>query len=738
MKEGPFSQKAQNEQISALQQAVDDLEQWQIGVNGDLSVLIQAPTVALIPQAVNQIFNGEFTHSVGSWGNSATADNRRYECEHWFSHPVIDGQPMYPNTTTSGNASKIFTDTDVNTGSDVITITGHGFLTGTGILLTSSSPPAPLVTNTVYYVITLTVNTIQLATTYANAIAGTPINLTTAGGAVTDFLLFNYTLKTPQHTLYSPLFSDWSWTNPSAGCARFQGDKSIDALIPGTNIQPGYTYYAAFNIVKLNQYVTQLGASAERLWAGLYAKSPTWDWIGGDFEIDYEIVGTAPSGTTSRDYYIYVQTDRGFTVGSTVLTVANAPNDASFAAGSRVYLSWKNVLRYGVQIYNVYRKTGATYVLLQTITTGQTNTLDNNGVFATAAGFPPADFDRLVAYSASIADLLDFIPYSGDPLSPRWGTFPLALKVPQNYDMTQTDLTAYQWLRWGWDGIPGNLDLLIPDGGVIANGDTTLSMSASQFSVDQIGCDVEIRQGDLAFASTIASFTTANEVELADPSNIEATDAAIIIYAGAPAHSIFIDLAHLDYIQGAAYAPNAADTNGTHGPPPVAPNGTTQGGGGGGGIGIGGDGGILCLFDEEMIVTSEGEMLAQDVVEAYQSKKKVKLDNGEGGFNNVARATFGISDVWYLETEEGIGLRATLAKQLFTPKGKRTIKSLNKGDIVYTMLDGKKRESVIFIKTLLQKKQRVVLLSLEPTDSFLAGTNGYFVVSNNKPVFDPQ
>lgn len=63
-----------------------------------------------------------------------------------------------------------------------ITITAHGFTTGEQVTVsTSSALPTPLVINTVYYVIVVDDNTIQLATTYERAIAGTNIALTSLG-----------------------------------------------------------------------------------------------------------------------------------------------------------------------------------------------------------------------------------------------------------------------------------------------------------------------------------------------------------------------------------------------------------------------------------------------------------------------------------------------------------------------------------------------------------------------------
>lgn len=69
-------------------------------------------------------------------------------------------------------------DTTLNT----ITITDHGFVTALIVQLTSTGTlPSPLTTATDYYVIVVDDNTIQLATSESNALAGIEINLTTKG-----------------------------------------------------------------------------------------------------------------------------------------------------------------------------------------------------------------------------------------------------------------------------------------------------------------------------------------------------------------------------------------------------------------------------------------------------------------------------------------------------------------------------------------------------------------------------
>lgn len=100
------------------------------------------------------------------------------------------------NTITTRNATFTADDT-----TDIMTYTSttslpSNLLTGTRVRLTTTTTlPAPLATATDYYLIRLTDGTYKLATSYANAIAGTAINLTTTGtGTHTiNWLLPRYT-----------------------------------------------------------------------------------------------------------------------------------------------------------------------------------------------------------------------------------------------------------------------------------------------------------------------------------------------------------------------------------------------------------------------------------------------------------------------------------------------------------------------------------------------------------------
>lgn len=85
------------------------------------------------------------------------------------------------NFTVTLPSNRTFLPADVNTGTEEITIVGHGYRTGDRCTIsTTGTRPSPLTTAT-YYIINISANLIKLATTQANAYAGTAINLTTQG-----------------------------------------------------------------------------------------------------------------------------------------------------------------------------------------------------------------------------------------------------------------------------------------------------------------------------------------------------------------------------------------------------------------------------------------------------------------------------------------------------------------------------------------------------------------------------
>lgn len=91
-----------------------------------------------------------------------------------------------------------FTAASISTGSDTITINNHAFVTGDSVLYRVSSgtgmTATPAVTNGgTYYIISVDANTVRLATTFANALSNTFVNITATGTSTTQSFTYNGT-----------------------------------------------------------------------------------------------------------------------------------------------------------------------------------------------------------------------------------------------------------------------------------------------------------------------------------------------------------------------------------------------------------------------------------------------------------------------------------------------------------------------------------------------------------------
>lgn len=92
------------------------------------------------------------------------------------------GWSCFATVTDQTPAGETFATTDVNTTSDVITKTAHGFVTGIKVQFTTTTTlPAGLSLSTDYFLTVLTADTFTVATSLVAAQAGTKINITDQG-----------------------------------------------------------------------------------------------------------------------------------------------------------------------------------------------------------------------------------------------------------------------------------------------------------------------------------------------------------------------------------------------------------------------------------------------------------------------------------------------------------------------------------------------------------------------------
>lgn len=88
----------------------------------------------------------------------------------------------------SAPSAKTFNDAATNTSTDRITISSHGFITGTKVAATTSGVLPGGLSTTNYWVIKVDADTIKLASSLANASAGTAVDITSAAGGGTHTL----------------------------------------------------------------------------------------------------------------------------------------------------------------------------------------------------------------------------------------------------------------------------------------------------------------------------------------------------------------------------------------------------------------------------------------------------------------------------------------------------------------------------------------------------------------------
>jgi hypothetical protein len=433
----------------------------------------------------------------------------------------------------------------------------------------------------------------------------------------------------------------------------------------------------------------------------------------------------------TREYKINVITNRGFTVNTSTLSVANAPTDADFSAGSGVVLSWSKALNYGVNSYDVYRLTSGTYKLLVRITNGVTTYIDN-GVFLpdTVAGFPSADFTGLFAYTASIPNVLTNLAVNA--ISPSWDTIPFALRVPANYDLSTTDLTLKQWIRWNITGLDNNKwDVFLTDA-IVELDAVTVTSAAGQFTSDMVGLDVTIYApgfitGD-TYTGTVASYTSATEIVVTPAVDLmEVADTPVpstTIHGGAPLNSIVIDLAHCSYGANAIFAFNSEDFNGTHGNPPCVPNGSGQGGTGTV-FPTPGDGAPTCVWIEEDIRVVVG--MGTETVLAKDVEKGDVLIDVQNNLNIVQDYKYHVDDIYITTAENGCKAHTTMTHKFFTNnENYQVLSSLRTGDLIQTVDGISPIASIQFFK-----KDAVVQFMLSPGHGFITGG----MASNNaKPI----
>lgn len=128
-------------------------------------------------------------------------------------------------------SNKTFTSSDVNTTSDTITVTGHGYVTGVPFTLTTGGTlPTPLVIATTYYVIRVDANVIQVASSALDAASNIAINLTAVGAGTSTINVASVTVDGRGSLLQD--YSDTIFTIGSGKVSR----EGTNITVSGTDV----------------------------------------------------------------------------------------------------------------------------------------------------------------------------------------------------------------------------------------------------------------------------------------------------------------------------------------------------------------------------------------------------------------------------------------------------------------------------------------------------------------------
>lgn len=135
-----------------------------------------------------------------------------------------------------------FADGDVTVGSDQIAETAHGYQTGEGPirLTTTGTLPAGLALNTNYWIIRVDANNVKFASSRANALVGTAVDITAAAGGGTHTVDQEEYVVIPAGVSRVDLSANIDWASSSVGGRSVtiakRNASDADVATPGTGI----------------------------------------------------------------------------------------------------------------------------------------------------------------------------------------------------------------------------------------------------------------------------------------------------------------------------------------------------------------------------------------------------------------------------------------------------------------------------------------------------------------------
>lgn len=677
------------------------------------SLLVTRAETPAAPVA-NLLWNGELGHSVFTWVETAgpPTGDKNEECAWFFSH----NKPATLQT---------FVDANVSAANDTITLTGHNYTTGCTVDLTNSGGalPAGLATATTYFVIYVDANTIKLASSVTNAFAGTAVNITAAAGGGTHTIqqklitttaatsATNNELKTTAHSTYNLRYSRWDGTN---GWAELTGTMSVDALIP-SNLVDASTPLARVGLIaaKRNSYI--------EIPEDCLLSCGIWDntsgqrkFLTGDVGFTATLVGTA--GATERRFKVLLTSDRGFSILSNEVTIANAPADGAFSSTSYISMSWaRQAGQLQVDIYE-YLPGSGTYRLLSQVSSA-TSYIHLGSYLSTEAGYPSSTGTALSAtFSTRTGEMADL---ATNGVSASWNTIILPNEVPSTYNKGNT--TDRQFVRL-WLTVAPNLYIT----GCTTNGTVEITAPTAGGSIPTAfpseyatlfsgGLTAEVYDSNGTLITTTTTVGRVSDTVLELATSIATGTGRQIRIVGGGFHGVYVDKIHLGYQQNTSYAPNPLDVRTLQ--PRAAPSSSSQGGVGGGG---GDDGGIiLCVADDTPVKLAQGGWM-----QIGDTRPGYLWAGGHLKENILIHLKPGFASVRRVRSANGCEVYCTDTERFIVFEGDEKgmpLMRLRVGDPVLTEIDGFYQQSTISEISGLLPSRRVLTPTLSDNHLFIAG-----------------
>jgi hypothetical protein len=519
----------------------------------------------------------------------------------------------------------------------------------------------------------------------------------------------NKTLKSSSHASYSASYCDW---DRATGQGRLQGTKTLDAPLPSNTAVAARTMCLALILALRSSRIVV--PSGFRLFAGIWdntAGQRNWLTAATAFTLSGAVRGT-PGATTERRYKVFLYTDRDYTFISNEVTILAAPTDPSFSSTVDVYLSWDLIP--GVLEAHVYRfnAVAGTYDLLEK--TSSNTYADNGSKFqAGVVGYPAATDTYPKAYVATEDGALDSLAV--DAVDAAWDSLFLNIPVPKLYNQSLT--TDKQWLRIGQNMA---LDRRVMDA-VVNNASTNIASATAAFTALDSARSVTLTDGLGNTHTTTVTYVNATNVTMAAAwPHASATGVTLYIVGGGD-KGLLVDLIHISYVAGSAYAPYPEDLNRLL-QPAAAPNGSNQGTVGGGGGSGSGEGGITCVEESEPVLVFEGELVR--AVPFRDVRVGQSVFTGELRRSRVQKIIRGSGPLVRLEAENGVTLVCTPTHKVITTRSDtegRAVERLRAGDSLMTVKRGRVEQTRVRAVVPLGRVGNVGTFKLAPGNVYAAG-----------------